>query len=328
MLHRPFGRTGLRISALGFGCGSVGGLIIRGSEKERTEAVARALAAGITYFDTAAAYGDGRSEENLGQIWKVLKPDALIGTKFSLAGDSDQSVGERIAGSLDASLARLCMDRLDLFQLHNPIALDPGEKSLSPDAVINEVGPALEKLRAAGKIGFTGFTAIGDTDAILEVIDTGLFDAVQVVFNMLNPSSAFGAGSRFTGQDYRGIMNRAAASGMGTLGIRILAGGALSAADTRHPTASPMLDPIGSAASYEGDVADAQALLRSLGSVAAADPIGTALRFAAHQSALHCSILGCSSLDQLDHLLSAFDSGPLPEETVDRLLDFGGLADQ
>ena len=328
MLHRPFGRTGLQISALGFGCGSVGGLIIRGSERVRTDAVARALAAGITYFDTAAAYGDGKSEENLGQIWKVLKPDALVGTKFSLAGDTDQSIGERITGSLDASLARLAMDRVDLFQLHNPIASDPGEKSLSPDVVINEVGPALETLKAAGKVGFGGFTAIGDTDAILEVIDTGLFDAVQIVFNMLNPSSAFRVGSRFHAQDYRGIMNRAAAAGMGTLGIRILAGGALSAADTRHPTASPMLDPIGSAASYEGDVANAQALLRKLESGAASDPIGTALRFAAHQAALHCSILGCSSLDQLVHLLSAFDRGPLPEETIDRILDFGGLADQ
>ena len=61
MEYRTLGRTGLRVSALGFGCGNVGGLLIRGAPAERERAVARALELGINYFDTAPLYGDGQS---------------------------------------------------------------------------------------------------------------------------------------------------------------------------------------------------------------------------------------------------------------------------
>ena len=63
MEYRVLGRTGLRVSVLGFGCGGIGGLLVRGDENEQRRTVERALEAGVTYFDTAQAYGDGRSEE-------------------------------------------------------------------------------------------------------------------------------------------------------------------------------------------------------------------------------------------------------------------------
>ena len=84
MDYRQLGRTGLRVSALGFGCGDVGGLIVRGTLAERERAVARAVELGINYFDTAAAYGNGRSQENLGEVLQRLKPDVYVGTKFRL----------------------------------------------------------------------------------------------------------------------------------------------------------------------------------------------------------------------------------------------------
>ena len=68
MQQRVLGKTGIRVSALGFGAGAIGGLLVRGDRPEQTRVVARALDAGITYFDTAPSYGDGRSEENLGAI--------------------------------------------------------------------------------------------------------------------------------------------------------------------------------------------------------------------------------------------------------------------
>ena len=67
MQYRTFGDTGIQVSALGFGCGDVGGLMVRGTVQERVDAVARALDAGITYFDTASMYGRGQSEINLGR---------------------------------------------------------------------------------------------------------------------------------------------------------------------------------------------------------------------------------------------------------------------
>ena len=77
MEYRTLGRTGLRVSALGFGCGSIGGLMVRGQEDEQRRTFERALEAGITYFDTAPSYGDGRSEETLGRAGR-RGPDPIV----------------------------------------------------------------------------------------------------------------------------------------------------------------------------------------------------------------------------------------------------------
>ena len=79
MEQRPLGSTGLTVSALGFGCGAVGGLMVRGDAAEQRQAVSRALDAGITYFDTAASYGDGLSEEHLGQVMRDLGAWSRLG---------------------------------------------------------------------------------------------------------------------------------------------------------------------------------------------------------------------------------------------------------
>jgi len=64
--YRTLGRTGIRVPAVGFGCGNVGGLMIRGTHDVQVHAVQHAIGLGIDYFDTAAAYGDGQSETHLG----------------------------------------------------------------------------------------------------------------------------------------------------------------------------------------------------------------------------------------------------------------------
>src|SRR6201995_1084345 len=105
MEMRTFGRTGLRVSILGFGCGAVGGLMVRGAPADQERAVARALEAGVNHFDTAPAYGDGASEQNLGRVLATLKPDVMVSTKVRLA--ARRNVAADIAASLDASLQRL-----------------------------------------------------------------------------------------------------------------------------------------------------------------------------------------------------------------------------
>src|SRR5205814_6030331 len=84
MEYRALGGTGLRVSALGFGCGNVGGLMIRGSAAERERAVARAVELGVNYFDTAPSYGDGQSEQNLGAALRSRRATVYVGTKFRL----------------------------------------------------------------------------------------------------------------------------------------------------------------------------------------------------------------------------------------------------
>src|ERR1700752_98141 len=122
METRVFGRTGMRLSLLGFGCGAVGGLMVRGDPLDQERTVARAIAAGVNYFDTAVQYGNGESEKNLGRVLQRLKPaDVAVGTKVRLQPSEFGRIADAVVMSLEGSLARLRLDRVDIFHLHNPI---------------------------------------------------------------------------------------------------------------------------------------------------------------------------------------------------------------
>src|SRR5216684_6514242 len=156
MQKRKLGRTGLEVSELGYGAGAVGGLFTKGAAADQERAVARAIEAGISYFDTAALYGNGESERNLGRVLKSLKADVVVGTKVRLAAEHRADVGKAIEKGMDDSLKRMGRDHVGLFQLHNPlVARDSGDK-LAIDIALNEVAPALEKLKKAGKTRFIG----------------------------------------------------------------------------------------------------------------------------------------------------------------------------
>ena len=239
------GRTGMRLSIRGFGCGAVGGLLVRGDPRDQERAIARALAVGVNYFDTAVQYGDGESEKNLGRVLATLKPaNVVVGTKVRLPSSDFGRIGDAIAKSLDASLARLRLDRVDIFHLHNPVTENGGGAALSVAQVLGEVVPAFARLRQQGKIRFPGLTGVGDTSALHKVIDAGAFDSAQVVYNMLNPSAAMSLPPRYPAQDYGRVFDHTTAAGTGVVGIRVLAGGALSGSPERHPIASPPPEPI------------------------------------------------------------------------------------
>src|SRR5262245_40143452 len=98
MEMRTFGRSGMKISILGFGCGAVGGLMVRGSPDNQERAVARALEVGVNYFDTAVQYGNGESEKNLGRVLKALKPaGAIVGTKVRLPSSDFGRIAAAVA---------------------------------------------------------------------------------------------------------------------------------------------------------------------------------------------------------------------------------------
>src|SRR6202795_4850571 len=191
MEMRVYGRTGLRLSVLGFGCGAVGGLMVRGDPRDQERAVARALAVGVSYFDTAVQYGNGESEKNLGRVLQKLKPaNVAVGTKVRLPPSEFGRIADAVTMSLEGSLRRLGLDQVDIFHLHNPITETGGGLALSVRQVLGDVVPAFERLRRQGKTRFLGITAVGDTAALHQVIDANAFDSAQVVYNMLNPSAA------------------------------------------------------------------------------------------------------------------------------------------
>ena len=248
MEMRAFGRTGISLSVLGFGCGAVGGLMVRGDPLDQERTIASAIAAGVNYFDTAVLYGNGESEKNLGRVLRNLKAtNVVVGTKVRLPSAEFGRMADAVATSLEGSLARLSRDRVDIFHLHNAITDAGGGDTLSVQQVLDDIVPAFERLRQQGKTRLLGLTAIGDTTALQRAIEARAFDSAQVVYNMLNPSAATELPPNYPAQDYGRLFDHTRAAGVGVVGIRVLAGGALSGSTDRHPIASPPPEPIGSA---------------------------------------------------------------------------------
>jgi L-galactose dehydrogenase/L-glyceraldehyde 3-phosphate reductase len=317
---RAFGRTGMQVSVLGFGCGAVGGLMVRGDHADQERTVARALDAGVNYFDTAVQYGDGESEKNLGRILQTLKPaNAIVGTKVRVPPSEYGRIGAAVATSLESSLARLRLDRVDIFHLHNPITEKEGGSALSLRQVLGDVVPAFERLRQQGKVRFLGITAIGDTTALHQVVDARAFDSAQVVYNMLNPSAAEALPQNYPAQDYGRLFDHTKAAGVGVVGIRVLAGGALSGSADRHPIASPPPEPIGSAMSYDGDVERARRLVALVKEGLAESLTEAATRFSLSHPAMGTILVGIATPQQFDDALAAVQKGPLPKVALERL---------
>jgi aryl-alcohol dehydrogenase-like predicted oxidoreductase len=281
--------------------------------------VARALELGINYFDTAPSYGDGQSELHLGQVLRALKPQVYVGTKFRLEADDLKDVARAVARSLETSLGRLGLERVDLLQLHNPITTKPHPGWLEPQRVLGEVVPALQELRRQGKIRFLGMTAIGDTPAVHQVIDSGLIDTAQVCYNLLNPSAGMPVPPRFPAQDFDRLLTHTRAQRMGVIVIRVLAGGALSGVSERHPIAVPKVAPIATGPDYAADVARAQRLSELVKAGHAASLVEASLRFAVGHPAVSTVLLGYSSLEHLELAASAMAKGPLPDAALERV---------
>jgi aryl-alcohol dehydrogenase-like predicted oxidoreductase len=322
METRVFGRTGMQLSVLGFGCGAVGGLMVRGDPLDQERAIARAIAAGVNYFDTAVQYGNGQSEKNLGRILQKLKPaNVVVGTKVRLPASDFGRIADAVAKSLEGSLARLRLDRVDIFHLHNAITEKGGGEALSIRQMLDDVVPAFERLRQQGKTRFLGLTAIGDTTALHQVIGARAFDSAQVVYNMLNPSAAVGLPASYPAQDYGRLLDRTKASGVGVVGIRVLAGGALSGSAERHPIAGPPPEPIGSAMSYDADVVRARRLMPLVTEGFAASLTEAATRFVLSHPAMGTILVGMATLRQFEDALAAVQKGPLPPAALERLTE-------
>jgi aryl-alcohol dehydrogenase-like predicted oxidoreductase len=323
MEYRVLGRTGLRVSVLGFGCGAIGGLLVKGNEAEQRRTVERALEAGITYFDTAQAYGDGRSEEAIGGHLRALRADVYLGTKFRFSREHLGDAAAQIRRHLEGSLGRLGMERVDLFQLHNRIGTDISEGAdvFTAEEVIGPIADGLDAAREAGLTRFIGLTGMGDTDAVHQIVDSGRYDTVQCYVNALNPSGAWPV-ERPGSQNFRGLIPHAAEAGMGTIAIRVLAAGALAMQerDGRHPNAGDPGGAMIAGAEYSSDLERARALesvAREIGLEGAAE---LSYRLVISQPGLSTALVGASDLSQFEDALRRVERGPLDPAVVERVV--------
>src|SRR5579859_1299516 len=278
MEQRPLGSTGLTVSALGFGCGAVGGLMVRGDAAEQRQAVSRALDAGITYFDTAALYGDGASETNLGRVMRELGTwsRVVVGTKVRVPPTSD--VRGAVRNSLEASLGRLGRSDVDVFHLHNQVGLTRAEGGqLELRDVLGEVAQALGDVRQAGLARHVGFTGLGDSTALREVVMAEPFETVQAYFNVLNPSAGF-TGHSGGQQDFEGLIDTAARAGRGVIVIRALAAGAAAAVPGRAANAGDPGGNLVSGGSYATDLERAAQFAALASEIGLEGPVELAIR--------------------------------------------------
>ena len=320
MDYRPLGSTGIRVSEIGFGCGNVGGLMIRGEHGDQVKAAARAIELGINYFDTAPSYGDGQSEINLGQVLKELSADVYVGTKFRVTTHEPGRIRGNVIASVEESLARLQREQVDLIQMHNHVASMAAEDgSVTPEEALGEAVDALRELREQGKVRFWGMTAVGETAALHRVIASATLHTVQSVYNLVNPSAGSSVPPGFDMPDYGNLIERASANGMGVLVIRVLAAGALTGEAARHPVAVPSVAPIGSGQDYGHDLARSGdfRFLRREGYVD--NLVEASLRFALGNAGVSSVLVGYSSLEHLEQAVEFAARGPLPPEAMGRL---------
>jgi aryl-alcohol dehydrogenase-like predicted oxidoreductase len=179
MEYRRFGRTELKVSAIGFGCWEIGGTYGRIDEGGFQRAVAQAIDGGITCFDTAEAYGMGVSEEALARALGTRRREVVVATKFGVGYEEmpnrRDSSRARILASIDKSLRRLGTDYVDIYLVHWP----------DPQTPLDETMGALDEIVRQGKARYVGVSNFRPAQ-IEEAMRRRRIDVVQYAWNMFD----------------------------------------------------------------------------------------------------------------------------------------------
>lgn len=309
MNYRTLGRTGISVSEIGFGAWGIGGRTVDqtsyGDTDDRTSlaALARARACGITFFDTSAAYGNGHSEELIGQAFRACRGEVILATKAGYeAWDRPPDFSpEAIVASTERSLRRLQTDYVDVLMLHNP----PLDVLRSPD-----VRKAFIKLLDSGKIRTWGAStkSPGEAAAALGTTDIPI---VQANFNMMDVRALTG-----------GLFEILERHGTGFVGRTPLCFGFLSGAIRRDTAFPPGDHRLGwSRAQLANWIDGAQDLLDAVGAAPGTAGVQAALRFCLSFPAVSSTIPGILTPAEADQDAAASALGPLPSRALDAVLE-------
>lgn len=315
MIFRTLGRTGLRVSAVSFGAGPVSGLMTGTDTGLQRATVARALEADINWFDTAAGYGQGRSEANLGRVLGELgvAGQVHVATKVRIPPEALGSIPAYIRQSVGESLSRLGLPAVTLLQLHNGItsSRDDEPASITPADVLGGVAEGFRELRREGLVRFVGLTGTGQPEALREVVRSGEFDTHQVPFNLLNRSAGSPEPPAAGDTDYGNIIVDCVAAGMGVFAIRVFAGGALLG---QPPSAHTLKTPYFPRALYERDAGRAEELRQRLRGGLSMPEL--AVRFVLRHPAVSSAIIGFGSPEHVEEVTGFALDAPLPNDHV------------
>ncbi|HEY3849112.1 MAG TPA: aldo/keto reductase [Acetobacteraceae bacterium] len=316
MQHHPFGPLP-PVSVLTLGGGGLGMLWGTTTFDECVATVHAAVAAGISLLDLAPRYGDGKAEEVVGAAFNGrLPPGVRVTSKCNIGNLSADQVDSILRRSIEQSLQRLRLSRLDLFFLHCNVAPDDHPMWRNPEAVprltsyalfVDQVRPAFERLVSEGLIGAWGLTGIGHPDTIIRLLgERPAPAAVQCIANLLDSPGGL---KFFDGPARpRDVMAAARANGVGVMGIRAVQAGALTAAiDRALPPDHPEQRDYARAAGF-------RALCAELGE----DPAVVAHRYALSLP-IDTLVLGVKNRQELAACVAAAEAGPLPAALIARI---------
>lgn len=332
MQYRKLGSTGIDVSTLAFGAGPVSGLMTGNASDRQLAVVAKAVELGVNWFDTAATYGNGTSEQHLGEALTQIKSDHSlhVATKVRVNLTTETDLRPLVVNSVKDSLTRLKRDRVNLLQVHNSITWNRNDQptSITPEDVLGPKGilEGMQEVRAAGLVDHFGLTGIGDADALRTVMRSRKFATIQAPFHLLNPTALRTASSFLCDPDYGGFLQTAHELDMGIFAIRVFAAGALLGA---QPSAHTLKTPFFPLDLYRRDEARAAKLMDKLNSSEwllesqiPAERLGeVALRYVLSQPEITSAIVGFGDVSHVVSAVGKSDKPPLASTMVARLFD-------
>ena len=310
MRYRRLGRTGLVVSEIGLGGGGIGHVWGETTAEEIAATITLAIDEGINFYDVAPSYGAGAAERHLGRAL-LEAPEGrgqhmLVATKISLNADDLADIPAALERGIHESLERLRRERVDLFQLHNTITPERGvyRRSVSVADAMEAVA-ALHKLKQDGLTRLIGITGMGDGAAVRRIMRDGDLDTVQAYYNLLNDSAARPLPTGSSLHDHGQILPLAAELGLGVIGIRNLAAGALTPAIDRSVADDSL-------AAYDAQRAERIRFLESDGV-----PLSRwAARFALEPSATSTVVPGVKNAAELADQIAAVDLPSLSDDQI------------
>jgi len=316
MQRQSFGKLPAA-SALTLGGGGLGMVWGETTFAECVATVHAALAAGINWIDLAPRYGEGKAELVLGEAFAGRLPQGVqVTSKCNLGNPPAADIEPLVRQSIEGSLERLRLSRLDLFFLHSNVVPDADHMARRPAAAgrmtlyktfVDRVRPLFERLVAEGLIGAWGLTGIGHPDTIVKLLgERPAPAAVQCIANLLDSPGGL---KFFDGPAKpRAVMAAARANGVGVMGIRAVQAGALtSAIDRPLPDDHPEMRDHARAAGFRQLAAE----------------LGVTPALLAHRYALSLDVdtlvLGVKNRQELAECVAAAEAGPLSPELLARI---------
>jgi aryl-alcohol dehydrogenase-like predicted oxidoreductase len=263
----------------------------------------------------------GKSEENLGRILNDLGANPVISTKIRLEADAVDDVKAATIRAVEAGLARLKRDRVDFVQLHTRVTVERGmgkRFSLAPKDVLgpNGVIEGFKTMRDRGKVGYFGFSGLGDPKALHELVESGEFHGFQCYYNLLNPSAGQAVPPGFSALDYGLILDRAATKGMGAFVIRVLAAGALTSDPSTGGGSSS--EPLSPGSDYPFDLQRAEKVKAALG-IEGRDLTQAAIRFGLMNQKVSTVLVGFSNTTHVDEAVACSGAPGLSDEQMAKI---------